>query len=155
MDISPITDYLFVSAQPQPQHADELKALGVRLILTMRGLPRKPIAPDSADLRSMQLRTFDSPITLISVQTLEQGVRAALPVIHDGGKVLTHCKHGRHRSVAMAAAILISMGFTADDAMKTLKQQRAIADPDIWYIKRQIQKFETYWRAQSTEAPGI
>jgi len=77
-----------------------------------------------------------------------EGVQAALPVIQSGGRVLTHCHRGRHRGVAMAAAILIAMGYSADEAMRLLRDRRAIAHPEAWYIRRQIQKFEKHWRAQ-------
>jgi hypothetical protein len=77
-----------------------------------------------------------------------EGVRAALPVIQGGGRVLTHCHKGRHRGVAMAAAILIAMGHTSEEAMRLLRERRQIADPQIWYIRWQIKKFEKQWRPQ-------
>jgi hypothetical protein len=46
----------------------------------------------------------------------------------------------------MAAAILIAMGYSADEAMRLLRDRRAIAHPEAWYIRRQIQKFEKRWR---------
>jgi hypothetical protein len=34
-DISRITDYLYISAWPEGEHADEILALNIRLILSM------------------------------------------------------------------------------------------------------------------------
>ena len=78
-----------------------------------------------------------------------EGVRAAAPIIAQGRKVLVHCHYGRHRSVAMAAAILIAQGATAREAMAMLSARRASADPHIWYIRRQIEKFERHWRERN------
>jgi protein-tyrosine phosphatase len=69
-------------------------------------------------------------------------VRAALPVIHDGGVVLVHCVAGVHRSSAQAACVLIGMGYTADDAMQLIKKKRPVADPYARHIQSRIRKFE-------------
>jgi len=147
MDISQITDYLYVGAQPEAAHADDLRALGVRLIISMRGERRPPAAFAQPPLDVLWLKTYDTFFTPIPIHKLMEGVQAALPVIHSGGRVLTHCHRGRHRGVAMAAAILIAMGYSADEAMRLLRDRRAIAHPEAWYIRRQIQKFEKHWRA--------
>jgi hypothetical protein len=46
----------------------------------------------------------------------------------------------------MACCVLIGAGMTADEAMQLVKQQRSVADPDVWYIQRRIYKFEQHWR---------
>ena len=46
----------------------------------------------------------------------------------------------------MAAAILIGMGFTADEAMKLISLRRKAADPYKFYIRWRIRIFETWWR---------
>jgi protein tyrosine phosphatase (PTP) superfamily phosphohydrolase (DUF442 family) len=148
MDISPITPYLYVGAQPANEHAPELCALGIGLVISMRGETRPHSVFDTAPLRSLWLRTYDVFFLPIPVNTLLQGVRVALDVIGQGQAVLVHCQRGRHRSVALAAAILIAHGHSAPDAMRLLRQQRAVADPHIWYIRRQIEKFERQWKKQ-------
>jgi hypothetical protein len=45
----------------------------------------------------------------------------------------------------MAACILISQGYSADEAMGLIKEQRDVADPYAKHIQRQITKFEKYW----------
>jgi protein-tyrosine phosphatase len=77
-------------------------------------------------------------------------VRVALGVIEQGQAVLVHCQRGRHRSVALAAAILIAHGHPSAEAMRLLRQQRAVADPGIWYIKSQIVKFEKEWKTKKS-----
>jgi protein-tyrosine phosphatase len=148
MDISPVTPYLYVGAQPAIEHASELCALGIGLVISMRAETRPHAVFGTAPLESLWLRTYDVFFLPIPVRTLVEGVRTALKVIERGQAVLVHCQRGRHRSVALAAAILIAHGHTAHDAMRLLRQQRAVADPGIWYIRRQIEKFEREWKSQ-------
>jgi protein-tyrosine phosphatase len=147
MDISRITASLFVSAQPRPADVLLLQDLNIGLVISMRGEIRPDPVFSQPPLASLWLRTYDTFLTPIPLPALEQGVRAALPLIAQGGRVLVHCHHGRHRSVAQAAAILIAQGYTAPDAMSKLRAERAAADPHIWYIRRRIEIFERHWKA--------
>ena len=143
-DISPITDYLYISAWPRGEHAAEIRALGVRLILSMHW--RRPVKTvGHPPVRLLWLPTVDTPLTPMPMFQLRRGVEAALPVVRQGEKVLVHCKAGVHRSVAMACCVLIGTGHTAEEAMRLVKEQRAVADPDVWYIRRRILKFEQRW----------
>src|SRR3989339_178930 len=106
IDISKITEYLYVGSRVGKEHADKLLV----------------------------------------------GVAAAAPVIQNKGKVLVFCMEGKRRSVAMAAAILISMGHTSKEAIDLLTTARKVADPRRWDIRRQIIAFEKYWgRNKSNE----
>jgi hypothetical protein len=140
-DISHITDYLFISAWPEGEHADEILGLNIRLILSMHWI-RPSRSLHHPPLRVLWLPTIDTPFTPMPIETLRRGVETALPVILDGRAVLCHCRAGVHRSVAMACCVLIGKGFTADEAMRMVKEKRAVADPDIWYIRRRIMEFE-------------
>jgi hypothetical protein len=143
-DVSTITDYLYISAWPSGDHAEEIRALNVRLILSMHWIKPSGILGQSP-VRLLWLPTFDNPLMPIPIPTLLRGVEAALPVIKDGYRVLVHCRAGVHRSVAMASCVLIGMGQTADEAMELVKQKRRVADPHAWYIERRIYKFEQLW----------
>ena len=144
LDFSEITEYLYISAWPRGDHVAEIQALNIRLILSMHWIRPSKSLGDSP-VRLLWLPTFDTPITPIPMATLKRGVQAALPVIQDGGRVLSHCRAGVHRSVAMACSVLIAMGYSADQAIQLTKERRAIADPDTWYIRRRIYKFEHVW----------
>jgi protein-tyrosine phosphatase len=144
-DISQITEYLYISAWPSREHVGEIVNLNVRLILSMHW--RRPAETlGRPPVRLLWLPTIDTPLTPIPIRTLRKGVGAALPIIHNGSSVLVHCVAGRHRSVAMAACVLIAMGYNADDAMHLIKEKRPIADPYVWYIQSRIRKFEHEWR---------
>jgi hypothetical protein len=150
LDISAITQYLYISAWLHADHAVEIQLLNVRLILSMHWI--KPSGTlGLPPVRLLWLPTFDNPLLLMPISTLERGVEAALPVIEDGNGVLVHCRAGVHRSVAMACCVLIGMGHSAETAMQLVQQQRPVADPHIWYIQRRIYKFEQLWHARMRE----
>ncbi len=152
-DISQITDYLYISAFPEEHHADEIIARHIRLILSMHWMrPGKEL--NRPPLRVLWLPTIDSPITPMPIWILQKGVEAALPVIEEGHAVLSHCKAGIHRSVAMAASILIAKGYTADEAMALIKEKRLVADPYVGYIQKRIRKFEAHWAKRYPEHPS-
>jgi hypothetical protein len=143
-DISAITDQLFIASRPRSRHVEEVRGLGVDLVLSMiwfappRALARPPF-------RLLRLPTFDFPLLPIPLALLRRGVAAAAPVLDQGGRVLVYCAQGRHRSVAMAASILIARGMTADDAMGTIVAHRPVADPHASYIESRIRAFERNW----------
>ncbi len=152
-DISQITEYLYISAFPEEHHADEIIALNIRLILSMHWIrPSREL--NQPPLRVRWLPTIDSPITPMPIWILRKGVEAALPVIEEGYAVLSHCKAGVHRSVAMAACILIAKNHTADQAMALIKERRLVADPYAGYIEKRIRKFERYWARRHPEHPS-
>ena len=147
MNFSPITNDLFIGNMPAITDYDQLRELGVRLIINMRF--SRPPAPDAHQqpIATLWLRSLDSPFFPISVHKLMQGAQAALETIRDGGKVYAHCAYGRHRGVAMGACILIAQGMKPLEAMTLIKERRSVADPFAFYIRPRILKFAREWRA--------
>jgi hypothetical protein len=146
LNFSPITDDLFIGETPRPSDYELLRELGVDLVINMR-FERRPFFDwHTPPLRFLWLPTFDTPGLVIPVGYLVRGVRAALETIHNGGKVYAHCQKGRHRGVAMGASILIALGYDPSEAMELIKQQRPVADPDIFYIRRRIMRFADTWQ---------
>ncbi len=144
MDLSQITDYLYIAAHPRPEDAGPIGALHVHFIISM--LHHSPAEVyKRPPFQLLELGTYDSIFVPIPVKKLMQGVEAALPVIQRGEPVLIYCRQGRHRSVAMSSAVLIAMGYSAEEAMKLIKERRRKADPRAWHIRRVIKKFERAW----------
>jgi protein-tyrosine phosphatase len=145
MNFSPITADLFIGSMPTAEHYDQLRELGVRLIINMRFslAPRMDSHPQP--IQTLWLRSIDSPFFPISVSKLVQGAHAALETIRDGGKVYAHCAYGRHRGPAMGACILIAQGYDPHDAMRLIEQRRAVANPSAWYVRPRILKFAREW----------
>lgn len=145
MNFSEITNDLWIGTPPGKGDYELLRQQGVKLIINMR-FGHKPMTDHGEPpLNNLWLRTFDSPILPIPVRSLRRGVQAALEVIGSGGKVYIHCARGRHRSVAMGAAILIAQGLSPESAMSLIKAKRSEADPYIFYIRRRIKLFARHW----------
>jgi len=149
IDISKITDYLYVGSRVGQEHAEELKMLNFNLIISMIGQMPPDEIYTRPPFKTLWIKTYDTFFTPISVKKLHVGVEAALPIIKNQGKVLVFCQQGKRRSVAMAAAILISMGYTCEQAIDLLTTARKAADPRRWYIHRQIRAFEKYWQKRA------
>ncbi len=145
MNFSRITNDLFIGDTPQPDDYDQLRDLGVRLVINMRFEKRPSCDPHNPPLDFLWLRTFDNPILVIPIHKLMRGARAALETIHSGGKVYAHCAKGRHRGVAMGAAILIALGYQPEEAMQLIKSRRSLADPDVFYIRSRILRFARHY----------
>ena len=94
---------------------------------------------------------IDSPLLPIPLKVFHNGVKTALPVIEDEGKVLVHCRWGIHRSVAMACCILIAKGTSVTDAVALVKRQRPVARPDEEHVLARIRKFEQDWRLKTRD----
>ncbi len=144
LDISRITDTLYIAAHPAPHDAEYLRELPTHLLLSVRMRP--PHKSVRAAVRQwVHLPCLDTPLTPLPMLLLWTGVESALPVIHHGGNVVVHCHYGVHRSVAMACCILIGLGSSPGDAMALVKQQRPVADPYVRYIRSRIERFADRW----------
>ena len=144
LDLSRITDTLYVAAYPKLEHIPQLRALPVQLMLTL--LLRPPHASVRHSVGQwMHLPCIDLPMTPIPMLLLWRGVDAALPVMAEGGIVLVHCRYGKHRSVAQACSILVGQGYSPAEAMSLVKAQRPQADPYAHHIQSRIYKFARTW----------
>ena len=150
MDFSRITDDLFIGRTPTAHDYDRLRDLGVRLVINMRMTRGPRPAKGDPALHYLWLRTFDNPLLPIPIRALMRGAHTALDAMETGGKVYAHCARGRHRSVAMAAAILIAQGFAPEKAMGLIEERRKVADPYAFYIRRRILLFARHWERMQT-----
>ncbi len=145
MNYNQITEYLYIGTTPNANDYPLLHQMGVSLVINMRfGFPPKRDW-HSPPMKSLWLPAIDSPIFPIPIRLLTVGVTEALKVIKDGGVIYAHCSRGRHRGPAMGACILVAQGMPAEAAMELIKQQRPVADPEVWYIRRRIIKFAQQW----------
>jgi hypothetical protein len=147
MDASAITDQIYVGGLPGTDETDALRALDPSLVVNMLGAP-PPASVQALGVPVVTLSTRDNLLFPIPIERLERGVRAALPVLRDGGRVLVYCRLGRHRSVAMAVCILIALGFSSAEAAQRVRSKRPQADPRAWHIWRRILAFERHWMTQ-------
>ena len=148
MDFSPITPDLFIGTTPAVNDYPRLRDLGVRLVINMRWEYRPAPDPHATSINLLWLPTFDSPFFPIPIQKLMRGATVALETIRGGGKVYAHCAGGRHRGVAMGAAVLIAQGHDPRAAMTLIAERRSLADPFAFYIRPRILKFAQKWGAE-------
>lgn len=147
MNYSTITEELLVGTTPTVKDYDLLRALGVGLVINMR-IERRPYPdPHDSPLNFLWLPTIDWPLFPIPISMLKCGAQLALETIQAGRKVLTHCAGGRHRGVAMGAAVLIARGYEAEEAMQLISAKRKVADPQAYYIRSRILRFAKTWQA--------
>jgi len=146
MNFSSITNDLFIGTTPSANDYDQLRRLGIKLIINMRVERRPHKDTHPTPLHLLWLPTFDSPLVPIPIKSLHRGVKAALEAIRNGGKVYTHCAAGAHRGVTMGACILIAQGFDPHAAMNLIKEKREQADPYAFYIRPRILKFASQWK---------
>jgi protein tyrosine phosphatase (PTP) superfamily phosphohydrolase (DUF442 family) len=149
VDLSRITDSLFIGTTPSSHDYDLLRQLGVTLVINMRVEQRPRPDPHTPPMEVLWLPAFDTPLIPISITSLKRGATAALKAIQQGGKIYVHCQGGIHRGAAMGAAILIAQGFLPQEAIRMIKQYRPVASPDTWYIRRRIYRFAKSWRLES------
>jgi len=148
MDFSRINDDLFIGTTPLVEDYQHLRELDVRLVINMRWEYRLRPDTNAEPLAILWLRTMDSPFFPIPLRALQRGVKVALETIQSGYKVYAHCAGGRHRGVAMGAAILIAQGHEPEQAMELIKQHRPVADPYIFYIRNRIMRFAKKWKME-------
>ena len=146
-EYSQIIDQLYVAAWPTGEDYDALKDLGVRLVINMDWVPADKKL-NKPPLSVFALTEIDTPLTPMSMENIWKGVDRAQETFDEDGKVMVYCKGGVHRSVAMACCILISQGFTAEEAMARVKERRPVADPYTEHFKSRILKFEEEWKAK-------
>jgi len=146
LDITQVSDGLWIGTTPSVADYERLRGLGIGLVINMRIEKRLARDPHQPGLDILWLPTIDWPWFPIPMRLLWRGVRQARQAFRAGCGVLAHCAGGRHRSVAMAAAILIARGLSATEAMQLIASQRKTADPYAYYIKSRILRFSRQWQ---------
>jgi protein tyrosine phosphatase (PTP) superfamily phosphohydrolase (DUF442 family) len=131
---SQVNEQLYRGGQPSEAQLEDLKALGVTTIISLRKEDRDVTRAEEQAARRLGIRFLHFPFYGIfgaSRSFLEQ-ILAELRA-PDNGVIYIHCKRGRDRtSVLVALHLVIDRGWTPDDAW-----QRAVLDygyqPSFWY----------------------
>lgn len=104
---------------------------GVTGVISMR-TSKSPPAPEGITVLNLPTRDWSPP----SISDLEKGIQFAEEQISGGGSVYIHCRLGEGRGPSMAAAYLISKGYTADEAIRLLRRNRPFVRPNRDQMKR-------------------
>jgi protein-tyrosine phosphatase len=140
LEMNQIVDNLWLAGTPRWDDIKMLRKNKIQVIVSthVRRIDKRL----RQEFKQVYLPWVDLVVVPQPLWLLERGVEAILPHIEKDEAVLVHCRAGRHRSVALVGCTLVAMGMKADEAMKLIKKQRLVADPDKWHIQRQIRKFE-------------
>ena len=145
MLVSKITDNLFIGKTPKRADFNYLKNNNIKNIVNMRADYFWFDTNNPQGILITWVPTIDFILLPINAKKLMRTALEMSKKIQSGEKVLCFCRMGRQRSVAMAAAILVTQGYSADDAMHHIKLKRPIADPYARHIKKTIYQFENLW----------
>ncbi len=145
MVVSKITDNLYIGKTPKRADYQYLQKNNIKNIVNMRADYFWFNSRNEQGILITWVPTIDFIFLPINAKKLMNTALAMSKKIQSGEKVLCFCRMGRHRSVAMAAAILITQGYSAEDAMHRIKLKRPIADPYARHIKKTIYHFENLW----------
>jgi protein tyrosine/serine phosphatase len=117
-----VTDVLYRGAQPKDVGLSELKMLGIRTIVDLRGEDREKVAWERKRAESLGMRFVHIPVNGWSPPTDEQ-VAQFLSLLHDnpGQKIFVHCRFGEDRtSVFIAAYRIAAEKWPAEQAIKEM-----------------------------------
>ena len=130
-------------AMPWPEEIADLRALGVRGVLSLTS--RVPEGLPAADMKHMHIPIAD--FRAPSLEQLEQGVEFIATTLMVGGAVAVHCAAGRGRSGTFAAAFLVSEGADPYDAIQVVRRRRP-GSIETTGQERSIVQFAEYVRGE-------
>ncbi|MBC7834461.1 MAG: hypothetical protein H7Y88_05085 [Phycisphaerales bacterium] len=112
-----INDRLISGAIPEsPGAFDELRAMGVKTIISVDGA-----TPNVAAAEARGMRYVHIPTTYATV-TAEQQLEIARAIRDLPGPVFLHCHHGKHRGPAAAASAAVALGMmTSEQGVEFMK----------------------------------
>lgn len=134
---SQITSQLYVGGQHRAHGWASMQARGITAVLNLRREwddAAKGIAPE----QYLQLPTKDN--TPPSLDDLREGVRFIQEQIDTGGSVYVHCGVGVGRAPTMAAAYLVTLGMTPEEAWRHIRRVR----PFIWPLRGQVRQVQQF-----------
>lgn len=147
---SRVTDSLYVGPQYRRNGRRALLRAGITHIVNMRsefddaehGLTLGDVASD----QYCHLPTVDDEP--ISDRHIAKGIEFIDRAVRGGGRVYIHCSAGVGRAPSMAAAYLISCGYSAEDALGQIRKVRPFIRP----TPMQIEALKQFEKKQKSEA---
>lgn len=112
-----VSDDLYRSEQPKPADLPDLKAIGIKTVLSLRHYHHDSREFDQAGITTVQHEMDAGSVTVPDLITV-------LRIIRTGQKpILLHCWHGSDRTgFAIAGYRMVFMDWSAADAIEELRQ---------------------------------
>lgn len=130
-DLDFITDSLAVGGELRNvRQIRALPGLGITAVVDMRAESLDNVTElERLGIHFLHLPTRDwRPSTQEDLETGSNWVLHELEIARCG-KVLIHCQHGMGRSVILAAAVLLKMGYDWQEALRLIKSKRLGVSP--------------------------
>ena len=155
---SQVNERLYRGGQPSDAQLEDLKALGVTTIISLRKEDRDVTRAEENAARRLGMRFLHFPFYGIfgASRSFLERVLAELRS-SENGVIYIHCKRGRDRtSVLVALHLVIDRGWTPEDAW-----QQAVLDygykPTFWYrrLGAVFDEMVQAYRKQASLLPSI
>ncbi len=141
LDMSRITDQLYVGRTPRRRDYQTLADVGITLLINMRAEWPSPIFVRQNIMQDIWVPCFDLPLGFVGQKRLLATALLAKQEIERGGKVYVFCHKGRHRSVAMASAVLLLQGYSLAKVQALFVKQRPVSDLKRYQVHRAVSRF--------------
>lgn len=144
LNISQITDLLFVGGEFQAAEWPRLHEMGIRAVLSLQA-EHEDVFEGPAPERTLRIPVIDH--TAPSLEQLREAV-GFLAAAHDEGlPVMVHCHAGVGRAPLAAAAFLVSRGMPSDDAVDLIARARPIIGLNEKQYRR-LKEWEQFLRSE-------
>ena len=144
LNYSDITPQLAVGGAFRKRQIKRLSQRGVTAVVDCR----LEAEDDSAALEAAGIDFLHVPTPDrygFTYAQMEQGVDWVLEHLAHGGRAFLHCEHGVGRGPLMACAVLVAQGYSAPQALRTLRSARWQALPNDRQLAALVD-FEQTWR---------
>lgn len=119
-----VTEELYRGGQPKAEGWERLRALGIKLVIDLRGDDSERGEREEAILREMGIKYLNIPLSALR-RPKPAEVEAFFAAVDDPANwpVFVHCRRGADRTGAMVAIYRIArQGWTADQAYKEMRR---------------------------------
>lgn len=129
LNLSWVTDMLAVGGSYRVRDIRRLAEIGITAVIDSRS----EASDDEAELARQGIRLLRLPAPdryALSLEQLQQGAGWAVERLNEGHKVFVHCEHGVGRGPLLGAAVLVALGYSAQQALRLLRVKRWQAAPN-------------------------
>jgi hypothetical protein len=144
LNYSEITPQLAVGGAFRRRQIKHLKQRGVTAVVDCRlEASDDATALSEAGIDFLHVPTLDRHG--FSYAQMERGVNWVLDHVASRGRAFVHCEHGVGRGPLMACAVLVAQGYSAPEALRTVRAARWQALPNDRQLAALLE-FERAWR---------
>lgn len=130
---------IYLGGKVTPRVFKTFSEWGVTGVVSMR-TTRPPKTPEHIETLWLPTKDWTPP----ALKDFAKGVKFIQKQLAKNGAVYIHCQLGEGRGPSMAAAYLITTGFTAEEAVSRLVKYRPMVHPNPQQMKRLAEWQEVY-----------